>query len=625
MTASSSSSGITHNSEAHGSSVGRKAYVPSSDDEHESPTRSNANTRPRRIEADTAGARALELNKPVKPVTRPTVIGGRTSAKFEKVAEDPGVEGVPPGPRSHERPGPSFACIIGQAILSCKAGGLSLEHIYRYVETAYPYFQHVDAGAWRNSVRHNLSIHKMFETIPRTEKYPPGKGGIWIIHEDEKCHWPSQDKFIKNFPPNHPHHKCCRQTLHEAEREKQAKEKAEREGRVYIPKKIKKPKKGALKEESEGAEVGQMLAVQTDGIPVFQPYERPTSASSGPSSARLLSVTPHMMHPPLPPMPEEFEQAEFAPVSFQHHPPPPAFLMPELPRAHMSDQAMPHDDRAVHSIGIAPPRFGSVRPEKRRPSFDGDENFFASPIKRPRQGESMPLRPIDPEREQCPEDSFITPERERPGPSSSTMKMAQSSSFKTPALVNSSSSPGSSPMPPTLPRNTHNPSALQQAWTHDDMTDQTPPPPALEEAFDFKPKAHRRIVSDEDHFTPMAPPPTIPGANDANSAPVCPVTPLNKSAYAHKPITPSLLVNATPIWHGSPAYPGSMNESMSTPSWVMTGVLDRMRANDVPGSHEGASPTSLIQRSPRKFFNSPNSARNRTFSGSPRKIRDLIS
>ena len=186
------SSSTTDSSASSVSSVDqpKRHSIGASDEENDSPTRGlstsramskmQLNERGPQVPADLVvvparePADAIRPSRPLPP-PRPTVIGGRTSAKFAKVAEDPGVEGVPPGPRSADRPGPSFACIIGQAILKCSAGGLSLEHIYRYVETAYPFFKTGD-GAWRNSVRHNLSIHKMFETIPRTEKFPPGKG-----------------------------------------------------------------------------------------------------------------------------------------------------------------------------------------------------------------------------------------------------------------------------------------------------------------------------------------------------------------------------------------------------------------------------------------------------------------
>jgi len=473
------------------------------------------------------------LTRPQRPTAlKPTISGGRTSSKFAKVAEDPGVEGIPPGPRSMERPGPSFACIIGQAILRCSAGGLSLEHIYRYVETAYPFFKN-DNPAWRNSVRHNLSIHKMFETIPRTEAFPPGKGGIWIIHEDEKCHWPEENKFIKNFPSSHPHYGVCRQTLHDRAKEKAQIEKAAKEGRVYVPKKGKKARK--LPGEEGG--MGMMRTASECGEQLFHP----------------MSEQLHHMS-----MPDCEDEGEYLPVEEE--------MMVEQVIDTPIVQAPP-----ASRIGmIIPPKF--ERRDKRRPIED-EENVFTT-SKRVRVTEPMPLAPIQAPSQQVVllDDTFITPERERP-PNAKLM----SSAFKTPALVNTSSSPGSSPMPPTVTRITHHPSSLAQAWTHDDMTgvaDSSPQRPMLDAAFDFQPKATKirtRTLAGEDDFP-------ISSANP-------PKTPLTRSSAAREIAkTPGGIMSKTPISFGrSPTQaPGTISAMLSTPMWEMGGCLDRLKERSSP-------------------------------------------
>jgi hypothetical protein len=501
---SSSSSGYGDNSRE---SLDRRSFK----EDSESPSR--AVSVPRAIES---------TSRPPVRGNRSGVIGGRTSAKFSRVAVDPGVEGCPPGPRPKERPSPSFACIIGQAILAASAGGLSLDHIYRYVETVYPFFEPGEA-AWRNSVRHNLSIHKMFETIPRTEDHPPGKGGIWIISEDERCHWPSTDKFIKNFPPTHAHHATCKQTLHELEKEQALIDKAAAEGTTYIPKKAKKVKKVTGKDKDEGADMVRSLSTQSV----------PSSSSAPPPT-----LTPQMMHLPLPPQPS-FEQISFEQSS----------VGPPAPNATFDGT-------------MAPPRFGAS--DKRR--LEDDENVFGNSVKRVRLTQGIPLHPIDAESRQFFQQDFITPERDRALQFSSTNKMAQSSTAKTPALVNTSSSPGSSPMPPTVPRATHNPSALHQGWTHDDM-ESSPAPPPLGAAFDFevpKPKAVRRAVAEEE-FVPMGPPP----------AGLAPKTPVTRSSAHQKPRTP--MEAKTPFFNlASPMFHGSAGDFLDTPGWEARGCIDRL-------------------------------------------------
>lgn len=613
-----SSSSLTSASEG-GSSVERRPMLNSSDDENDdSPTKGPAGGRNKADPETTpiAVPRPLAMPmaaRPTRPITRPTVIGGRTSAKFAKVAEDPGVEGVPPGPRSMERPAPSFACIIGQAILRCKAGGLSLEHIYRYVETAYPFFKSGD-GAWRNSVRHNLSIHKMFETIPRTEKFPPGKGGIWIIHEEEKCHWPSEDKFTKNFPPSHPHHAVCRQTLHERQKEKEAMEKAAREGKVYVPKKGKKGRKLACKDDDED---GEDMVRSCSAISDMQP---PRTLPPAPDFIQPI-VTPQMqtklLHHSMPPPILELDledDGDFLPLKPERE---------TTPIHDLVDPSFYQDEPLVRPGIMVPPRFERIKEREKRRPIEDEENVFTSSVKRVRVAEPLPLHPIGPDPQSYLDDSFITPERERPGlnTNSSTAKL-HSSAFKTPALVNTSSSPGSSPMPPTVPRTAHHPSALQQAWTQDDMADtasnMSSPRPMLDAAFDLKPKAPRARFQDEDFIAPSM---IASNNNNNNGAP--PKTPVSRSSAAQthqaqsdksqpQPAptpnkqksqsdgqnvqTPRLALRTpmyakTPMmFPGSPARaPPTVSALLSTPAWEMSGCLDRLRDQDVL-----ASPTNKL-------------------------------
>ncbi|WVW81789.1 hypothetical protein I302_103786 [Kwoniella bestiolae CBS 10118] len=609
----------------------------SSDDEHESPTRGPSTSRAMMKMHLEEKKNSGDMPRMIKQIPKSTATGGRTSAKFAKVAEDPGVEGVPPGPRPMERPSPSFACIIGQAILRCKAGGLSLEHIYRYVETAYPFFKNGD-GAWRNSVRHNLSIHKMFETIPRTEMFPPGKGGIWIIHEDEKCHWPAEDKFIKNFPPSHPHHAVCRQTLHERAKENEAIEKAAREGRVYVPKKGKKGRKLAAKDEDD--DEGSTEMIRTSSMLTEIPLQRTESQQDLAGSSTPIpeaepedeSTTPRVKFQLLEPPPlnhqdsseaAEFEddEGEFLPIEADLPDPAPVDVTP-------ADPVRKRDEQMARNGMMMPPRF--ERKEKRRPLEVEDDNVFTS-TKRVRVAD--PLAPIHPLPQEASmsvkelDDSFITPERERP---ISNNKSIMSSAFKTPALIQTSSSPGSSPMPSTITRSTHHPSALQQTWTHDDMAENHPhsressPRPMLDAAFDFKPKApppRARTLAQEDDY-----PPSKQTHHHSPRAP--PKTPVSRSSAATDKTprlqhlrTPSLA--KTPMFFGgSPALPPpSASAFLSTPMWEVGGVLDRLK-DHLTGSPTHSTNSGSI-RSPMPSTDPTRYAMLLDSGGSPRKRRDV--
>jgi len=586
-----------------------------SDDENDSPTKGLAPQRVKRMPIESVKVAPIgqvtKVNLIARPRPAPTSMGaGRTSAKFAKVADDPGVEGIPPGPRPMDRPGPSFACIIGQAILKCKAGGLSLEHIYRYVETAYPFFKTGD-GAWRNSVRHNLSIHKMFETIPRTEMFPAGKGGIWIIHEEEKCHWPEDNKFIKNFPASHPHHASCRQTLHERQKEQEAIDRAAREGRAYIPK---KGKKGRKLNSNDDDDEGMEMVRSSSSL-----GERPSSSIQlAPRAIQPITNQPLRMHAP--------------PQRMQNHPL--NTQIQNIPQQHPSNITPIHHHLSLHSsdfeddgdflpldseydhiqltstlnyedrqqsqpvLQSSMSRYDKSKPPKRRPTADEDiENVFTAP-KRVRVAEPLSQILPHPQERLLPglDDSYVTPER-----AGINQQKTMSSAFKTPALIQTSSSPGSSPMPPSIQRGPHHPSTLQQAWTHDDLDpdldiDINPSsPPAsrqLESAFDLKPLGpmlHSRpntkhLIEEDTHILP----------NLHNAPPKTPVT--RSSAATEKtprlfktpgPLSMSLgLGTKTPAGYASsPGMgPPSASQFLSTPLWEIHNCLSRLERGGNFGS-----------------------------------------
>ena len=80
------------------------------------------------------------------------------------------------------KPPYSYATMIGQAILSSPEKKLTLASIYQWISEHYAYYRHSKSG-WQNSIRHNLSLNKAFEKIPR-QTYEPGKGMKWQISEE---------------------------------------------------------------------------------------------------------------------------------------------------------------------------------------------------------------------------------------------------------------------------------------------------------------------------------------------------------------------------------------------------------------------------------------------------------
>lgn len=88
---------------------------------------------------------------------------------------------------SHEnakdiKPPHSYAQMIGQAIMFREEQSATLSQIYDFIRDNYAFFR-FGGGGWQNSIRHNLSLSKHFEKIPRRTD-EPGKGMKWQIVED---------------------------------------------------------------------------------------------------------------------------------------------------------------------------------------------------------------------------------------------------------------------------------------------------------------------------------------------------------------------------------------------------------------------------------------------------------
>ncbi|KAF1770099.1 hypothetical protein GCK72_001917 [Caenorhabditis remanei] len=81
----------------------------------------------------------------------------------------------------------SYSDIIAKALESAPDGRLKLNEIYQWFSDNIPYFRErssqEEAAGWKNSIRHNLSLHSRFMRI---QNEGAGKSSWWVINPEAK-------------------------------------------------------------------------------------------------------------------------------------------------------------------------------------------------------------------------------------------------------------------------------------------------------------------------------------------------------------------------------------------------------------------------------------------------------
>ncbi|NXT82635.1 FOXM1 protein, partial [Zapornia atra] len=122
------------------------------------------------VKQDTEKENHVPLQERVKTEEDDDAAAGPTAASTPTSSQD----------LVSERPPYSYMAMIQFAINSTEKKRMTLKDIYTWIEDHFPYFKHVAKPGWKNSIRHNLSLHDMFVR----ETSANGKISFWTIHPD---------------------------------------------------------------------------------------------------------------------------------------------------------------------------------------------------------------------------------------------------------------------------------------------------------------------------------------------------------------------------------------------------------------------------------------------------------
>lgn len=98
-----------------------------------------------------------------------------------------------------KRPQKSYQKLICEAIESTPDKRMTLSQIYDFFVNKAG-FNLSDANTWKNSIRHNLSLNKIFIKIPRDKHELQGKGAFWGIDYQAKEEY---NKIVSSTPPSY--------------------------------------------------------------------------------------------------------------------------------------------------------------------------------------------------------------------------------------------------------------------------------------------------------------------------------------------------------------------------------------------------------------------------------------